>query len=181
MSELHFDTGRLVIVGDTHGQLNDFCWILRSHGLPAPGNMCAPAHAKNSRALSLTLSRALSRAPRHVSRYLINGDVADRGKHAVEILLVIFALMLAAPRTIHFNRGNHESLDMNVRSFREGGGFATEVGAKYGSDAFTLFQARAAPWSYALEPRLGAAPPHATHVTAARAPSRPCPHARRVS
>ena len=51
-----------------------------------------------------------------MSRYLINGDVADRGKHAVEILLVIFALMLAAPRTIHFNRGNHESLDMNVRS-----------------------------------------------------------------
>ena len=48
MSELQFDTGRLVIVGDTHGQLNDFCWILRSHGLPAPGNMCAPAHAKHS-------------------------------------------------------------------------------------------------------------------------------------
>ena len=89
-----------------------------------------------------------------MSRYLINGDVADRGKHAVEILLVIFALMLAAPRTIHFNRGNHESLDMNVRSFREGGGFATEVGAKYGSDAFTLFQAS----SRALERRLGAAP-----------------------
>ena len=74
MSELQFDTGRLVIVGDTHGQLNDFCWILRSHGLPAPGNMCAPAHAKNSRtlsralsrSLSRSLSRALSRAARHV-------------------------------------------------------------------------------------------------------------------
>ena len=41
----------LAQVGDTHGQLNDFCWILRSHGPPAPGNM-----------------------------YLINGDVADCGK-----------------------------------------------------------------------------------------------------
>ena len=40
-------------VGDTHGQLNDFCWILRSHGHPAPGNV-----------------------------YLINGDVADRGRFA---------------------------------------------------------------------------------------------------
>ena len=113
-----------------------------------------------------------------MSRYLINGDVADRGKHAVEILLVIFALMLAAPRTIHFNRGNHESLDMNVRSFREGGGFATEVGAKYGSDAFTLFQAS----SRALEPRPGATPwsrastRHPRH-SCTRAP-RPCPHAR---
>ena len=142
-----------------------------------------------------------------MSRYLINGDVADRGKHAVEILLVIFALMLAAPRTIHFNRGNHESLDMNVRSFREGGGFATEVGAKYGSDAFTLFQASsrtleprpgATPWSYALELRLGATPwsralgpslhtPPTSQLHArptpmpARAPPRICPHARRVS
>ena len=134
LSELQFDTGRLVIVGDTHGQINDFCWILRSHGLPAPGNM-----------------------------YLINGDVADRGKNAVEILLCIYAFMLAAPGTIHMNRGNHESIDMNVRSFREGGGFAVEVGGKYGSDVFTLFQAR----SHAL---------HTTHITAARMPPRP--HAR---
>ena len=49
-----------------------------------------------------------------MSRYLINGDVADRGKNAVEILLCIYAFMLAAPGTIHMNRGNHESLDMNV-------------------------------------------------------------------
>lgn len=47
----HFRSRMLAQVGDTHGQLNDFCWILRSHGPPAPGNM-----------------------------YLINGDVADRGK-----------------------------------------------------------------------------------------------------
>ena len=38
------------------------------------------------------------------------------------------------------NRGNHESIDMNARSFREGGGFAQEVGAKYDSNTFTLFQ-----------------------------------------
>ena len=76
--------------------------------------------------------------------YLINGDVADRGRrpasrltlpttllqagrttrspplrrNACEILLCIFTFMLAAPGTIHMNRGNHESLDMNVRSAR---------------------------------------------------------------
>ena len=99
-----------------------------------------------------------------MSRYLINGDVADRGKNAVEILLCIYAFMLAAPGTIHMNRGNHESLDMNVRSFREGGGFAVEVGGKYDSDAFTLFQAR----------RRTFAP--TTHVTAARSPPHPHQH-----
>lgn len=109
--DMRLDSGRLVVVGDTHGQLADFCWILRSHGHPAPENV-----------------------------YLVNGDVADRGRNAVEILLIIFGYMLAAPGTIHFNRGNHESVDMNVRSYREGGGFAMEVGAKYDSAVFTLFQ-----------------------------------------
>ena len=38
------------------------------------------------------------------------------------------------------NRGNHESLDMNVRGFAEGGGFAQEVHAKYDSSVFYLLQ-----------------------------------------
>jgi hypothetical protein len=58
--DVKLSEGRLVIVGDTHGQLADFCWLLRSHGLPAKDNL-----------------------------YLINGDVADRGQHAVEILLLV--------------------------------------------------------------------------------------------
>ena len=35
-------------------------------------------------------------------------------RNAVEILLVIFGFMLAAPDVFFMNRGNHESLDMNV-------------------------------------------------------------------
>ena len=27
--ELNITDGRIVVVGDTHGQLNDFCWILK--------------------------------------------------------------------------------------------------------------------------------------------------------
>ena len=111
VTEIKMEKGRLVIVGDTHGQLADFCWLLRSHGTPAKGNV-----------------------------YVINGDVADRGRHAVEIFLLIFGFMLAAPGTIYLNRGNHESHDMNVRGFNEGGGFASEVGQKYGSEAYSLFQ-----------------------------------------
>ena len=164
LSELQFDTGRLVIVGDTHGQINDFCWILRSHGLPAPGNTYV-TQAKNNGELTRTLTRTLART---ITRYLINGDVADRGKNAVEILLCIFAFMLAAPGTIHMNRGNHESLDMNVRSFRDGGGFAVEVGGKYGSDAFPLFQARSHAFTH--HPRHSCT--HASTPMPARAPLR---------
>ena len=56
-----------MVVGDTHGQLNDFCWILKAHGPPAPGNI-----------------------------YLINGDVADRGPFAVEIYLILFGCVTHA-------------------------------------------------------------------------------------
>ena len=170
--ELSLSEGRIVVVGDTHGQLNDFCWILKAHGPPSAGNV-----------------------------YLVNGDVADRGGYAVEIYLLLLGYMLACPGCVHINRGNHESFDMNVRAvppppplaaalapyrslcvpavyaprslltaalmdrvrrrrlrcmvvrvargcvgvcqvrgFLEGGGFATEVGAKYDADVFALFQ-----------------------------------------
>ena len=94
--------GRMVLVGDTHGQLNDFCWMLKAHGPPAPGNV-----------------------------YLVNGDIADRGGFATEIYLLLFGYMLACPGCVLINRGNHESHDMNVRAFSEGGGFSSEVSAKY--------------------------------------------------
>ena len=84
--ELPLTEGRIVVVGDTHGQLNDFCWILKAHGPPSAGNV-----------------------------YLINGDVADRGGYAVEIYLLLFGYMLACPGCVHVNRGNHESFDMNIR------------------------------------------------------------------
>ena len=109
--ELPLTEGRVVLVGDTHGQLDDFCWILKAHGPPARGNI-----------------------------YLINGDVADRGGYAVEIYLLIFGYMLACPGCVYLDRGNHESFDMNIRGFGEGGGFASEVGAKYDAEMFALFQ-----------------------------------------
>ena len=42
LMELPLTDGRLVVVGDTHGQLNDFCWILKAHGPGAP-TPCARA------------------------------------------------------------------------------------------------------------------------------------------
>lgn len=46
-------------------------------------------------------------------RYLFNGDIADRGRYAVEIFLILFAFKLAEPSSVIINRGNHESANMN--------------------------------------------------------------------
>ncbi|OEH80588.1 serine threonine protein phosphatase [Cyclospora cayetanensis] len=75
---------RLVLVGDTHGQLNDVLWILYKFGPPSATNV-----------------------------YLFNGDIADRGRSSVEIFLLLFAFKLQCPSSVIINRGNHESADMN--------------------------------------------------------------------
>eukprot|EP01071_Lankesteria_metandrocarpae_P008624 Lankesteria_metandrocarpae@DN5006_c0_g1_i3.p1 len=97
---------RIIVVGDTHGQLNDVLWIFYKFGPPSPINI-----------------------------YLFNGDIADRGVHAVEIFMLLFAFKLAHPESIVINRGNHESVDLN-----EVYGFATEVRSKYNGKIFCKFQ-----------------------------------------
>ena len=103
--------GRLVVVGDTHGQLQDLLWVLERQGLPSP-------HTKTV--------------------YVINGDIADRGEKAVEIFLIVFALKLVYPDHIFFTRGNHEAESMN--SDDACGGFQREVKTKYDGNTFKLFQ-----------------------------------------
>ena len=83
--------------------------IFLTHGLPSPANW-----------------------------YLFNGDVADRGAYACEIYLLLFGFMMACPGCVYLNRGNHESFDMNIRGYNEGGGFASEVSSKYDPDVFSL-------------------------------------------
>lgn len=62
---------KLRVCGDTHGQLQDVLWIFDEHGEPSAQNA-----------------------------YLFNGDIADRGRHAVEIYLLVLAYQLAEPRSI---------------------------------------------------------------------------------
>jgi len=76
--------GRCVVLGDTHGQLEDVLWVFFEHGLPSPENV-----------------------------YLFNGDVCDRGYGAVEILVLILLFKLWNPACIYMNRGNHEDPCMN--------------------------------------------------------------------
>ena len=65
------------IVGDVHGQYQDFMQIFEKFGYPSPDN-----------------------------KYLFNGDYVDRGSMGVEILLALFAWKLAYPDSIFMNRGN---------------------------------------------------------------------------
>ena len=54
------DDGKLIILGDTHGQLADFLWVLQQNGVPSES-----------------------------TAYLLNGDIADRGQHACEIFIIV--------------------------------------------------------------------------------------------
>ncbi len=47
--------------------------------------------------------------------YLFNGDFVDRGRNGMEIILLLFALKLYDPNSLHLNRGNHECRRMNER------------------------------------------------------------------
>jgi len=77
--------GRLVVIGDIHGHLNDLLHLLDAIGQPSEFN--------------------------HV---LFNGDFVDRGDWGPEVLLAMFCLKLIHPGEVHLNRGNHEDDTCNT-------------------------------------------------------------------
>jgi diadenosine tetraphosphatase ApaH/serine/threonine PP2A family protein phosphatase/Ca2+-binding EF-hand superfamily protein len=97
---------KTVVVGDLHGQLSDLLHILREGGFPD-----------------------------ETTNYVFNGDFVDRGPYGVEVLLILFSLMLACPKYVALNRGNHECDYMN-----EEYGFDVEVTTKYDRNIFRLIQ-----------------------------------------
>uniref|UniRef100_A0A7S3F1B8 protein-serine/threonine phosphatase n=1 Tax=Haptolina ericina TaxID=156174 RepID=A0A7S3F1B8_9EUKA len=101
---------KLIVVGDTHGQLQDVLWIFAEYGMPSEKTI-----------------------------YLFNGDVADRGTAAVEIFMLLFGFMQLCPGSVFLSRGNHENEEINERSLKFGGGFAEEVRSKYDSPVFDFF------------------------------------------
>jgi len=68
--------GRLVVVGDTHGQLADLLCVLDIADLPSKKNF-----------------------------YIFNGDFVDRGPQGPEVLLILYLLKLYAPGCVFLNRG----------------------------------------------------------------------------
>eukprot|EP00929_Paragymnodinium_shiwhaense_P085637 TRINITY_DN46059_c0_g1_i1.p1 TRINITY_DN46059_c0_g1~~TRINITY_DN46059_c0_g1_i1.p1 ORF type:complete len:888 (-),score=234.98 TRINITY_DN46059_c0_g1_i1:80-2743(-) len=104
--------GRVIVVGDTHGQLQDVLLLFRKHGPPSKTNV-----------------------------YVFNGDIADRGQNACEIFALLMVYHLAEPGCITINRGNHEDTRMNTLRFDQGGGFYDEVVSKFDVITYGLFQA----------------------------------------
>ncbi|CAE7270568.1 rdgC [Symbiodinium sp. CCMP2456] len=104
--------GQTIVVGDTHGQLEDVLTIFLAHGTPSNRN-----------------------------RYVFNGDIADRGPNACEIFLLLFAFFIEDPDSLVIIRGNHEDEEMNKLSSEEGGGFHDEVLHKYTGGVFMKFEA----------------------------------------
>mmetsp|Transcript_47221 Transcript_47221/g.122036 ORF Transcript_47221/g.122036 Transcript_47221/m.122036 type:complete len:531 (+) Transcript_47221:169-1761(+) len=76
------------VFGDIHGQLRDLLLLFGTFGMP--GSAEAP-------------------------RAVFNGDFVDRGKHQLEVVVVLFALKVAYPTQVYLNRGNHEDKHMNAK------------------------------------------------------------------
>eukprot|EP00439_Symbiodinium_sp_Y106_P064689 s2885_g10.t1 len=94
---------RIVVLGDTHGQLADVLWAVSELGLPTEKNL-----------------------------YVVNGDVADRCDWSTEIFMLFLTIMLQYPNdpVVVINRGNHECMTINASRC---GGFQYELLEKYGA------------------------------------------------
>lgn len=78
--------GRLICVGDLHGQLDDLLEIFRQVGEPSGRN-----------------------------RFVFNGDIVDRGQNSIECIATLLAWKVLYPDDVFINRGNHEARDLNGR------------------------------------------------------------------
>mmetsp|Transcript_89215 Transcript_89215/g.186451 ORF Transcript_89215/g.186451 Transcript_89215/m.186451 type:complete len:508 (-) Transcript_89215:237-1760(-) len=76
------------IYGDTHGQLRDVLLLFGCFGFP--GSVECP-------------------------KIVFNGDMVDRGRHQLELIVLVFALKVAMPSAVFVNRGNHEDAHMNKK------------------------------------------------------------------
>jgi predicted phosphodiesterase len=102
------ERGSIVVVGDTHGQFHDFVEIMHRAGAPSNEN-----------------------------RYIVNGDIVDRGDMSVEILAVLLTYRLACKASVTILRGNHETTLMNSVY-----GFEEEVLKKFNGDKVLLAKFR---------------------------------------
>ena len=77
--------GKVVIIGDIHGQFYDLIAMLR---------------------------KLKGRQPENAQKLLFLGDYVDRGNYGPEVAAFLFCMKLRYPNDIFLLRGNHESRDM---------------------------------------------------------------------
>ena len=78
--------GNVTIVGDVHGQFNDFTQIFQDP--------------------------TVAGYPSEKNQFVFNGDMVDRGPMGVEIVVALLVCKLLCPKSVHMLRGNHETLAM---------------------------------------------------------------------
>lgn len=108
------------VFGDLHGQLRDLLLLFSFYGCPG---------------------QELGEEWTHVS-YVFNGDWVDRGQHQLEVVILLLCLKIVYPDRIWLNRGNHEDMEQNKKTTREGGkGFDRACDEHFGSNGTRAFEA----------------------------------------
>ncbi|RCN29393.1 Ser/Thr phosphatase family protein [Ancylostoma caninum] len=124
------------ICGDIHGQYGDLMRIFNAY---IRSNSLVLAHrrlfslgsvrreyelALVSRPAGPTTNKACGLPFKH--RYLFLGDYVDRGRHSLEVIMLLLALRIQFPRKVYLLRGNHELSNIN-RVY----GFNAEIRQRY--------------------------------------------------
>lgn len=104
------EANAVTICGDTHGQYQDF---------------------------RLIFGESIGGFPSLNNRFIFNGDMVDRGKQSLEIVmsLSLFQILFPKEQIVTITRGNHESI-MMTKNY----GFAHEVRHKYAQHHTSLYK-----------------------------------------
>ncbi|CAK9042343.1 Serine/threonine-protein phosphatase BSU1 (Bri1 suppressor protein 1) [Durusdinium trenchii] len=117
-------TAPVKVFGDIHGQLRDLLLLFHFYGRPDDDE---------------------EEGDDEPMSYVFNGDWVDRGRHQLEVMLLILSLKIVHPKQVWLNRGNHEDRQQNLRTTKIGSlGFDRAcfeaLGAEEGRRIFESFQ-----------------------------------------
>mmetsp|Transcript_3467 Transcript_3467/g.7218 ORF Transcript_3467/g.7218 Transcript_3467/m.7218 type:complete len:903 (-) Transcript_3467:555-3263(-) len=99
------------IFGDLHGQFGDLMRLFHEYGSPSTAGDIAYID------------------------YLFLGDYVDRGSHSLETIMLLLALKVEYPNSVHLIRGNHEAADINAQF-----GFRLECVERLGEQGLWVWQ-----------------------------------------